>query len=37
MTEDALGEVADSGVGSQDGLAGFQQYTEISSVAYPAN
>lgn len=25
-----------SGVGRQNGLAGFHQYTEIKSVAYPA-
>ena len=26
----------DSGVGRQNGTAGFDQYTEIKSVAYPA-
>jgi acyl-CoA reductase-like NAD-dependent aldehyde dehydrogenase len=26
-----------SGVGRQNGLAGFDQYTEIKSIAYPAN
>ena len=31
-----FGGYKDSGVGRQNGLAGFQQYTEIKSVAYPA-
>ena len=26
-----------SGVGRQNGIAGFDQYTEVKSVAYPAN
>ena len=25
------------GVGRQNGIAGFEQYTEIKSVAYPAS
>jgi aldehyde dehydrogenase (NAD+) len=31
-----FGGYKDSGVGRQNGLAGFGQYTEIKSVAYPA-
>ncbi|MHC9295689.1 aldehyde dehydrogenase family protein [Mycobacterium sp. LTG2003] len=31
-----FGGYKDSGVGRQNGIAGFQQYTEIKSVAYPA-
>ncbi|MGV0815049.1 aldehyde dehydrogenase family protein [Mycolicibacterium boenickei] len=31
-----FGGYKDSGVGRQNGLAGFEQYTEIKSVAYPA-
>jgi aldehyde dehydrogenase (NAD+) len=31
-----FGGYKDSGVGRQNGLAGFSQYTEIKSVAYPA-
>ena len=32
-----FGGYKDSGVGRQNGLAGFSQYTEIKSVAYPAD
>src|SRR6185437_8536641 len=32
-----FGGYKDSGVGRQNGIAGFHQYTEIKSVAYPAN
>ena len=31
-----FGGYKDSGVGRQNGTAGFSQYTEIKSVAYPA-
>lgn len=31
-----FGGYKDSGVGRQNGLAGFSQYTEVKSVAYPA-
>lgn len=31
-----FGGYKDSGVGRQNGLAGFTQYTEVKSVAYPA-
>lgn len=31
-----FGGYKDSGVGRQNGIAGFHQYTEIKSVAYPA-
>lgn len=31
-----FGGYKDSGVGRQNGLAGFHQYTEVKSVAYPA-
>ncbi len=31
-----FGGYKDSGVGRQNGIAGFEQYTEIKSVAYPA-
>ena len=31
-----FGGYKDSGVGRQNGVAGFDQYTEIKSVAYPA-
>ena len=32
-----FGGYKDSGVGRQNGVAGFSQYTEIKSVAYPAD
>jgi acyl-CoA reductase-like NAD-dependent aldehyde dehydrogenase len=32
-----FGGYKDSGVGRQNGVAGFDQYTEIKSVAYPAD
>jgi aldehyde dehydrogenase (NAD+) len=32
-----FGGYKDSGVGRQNGLCGFDQYTEVKSVAYPAN
>ena len=31
-----FGGYKESGVGRQNGVAGFDQYTEIKSVAYPA-
>ena len=31
-----FGGYKDSGVGRQNGIAGFDQYTEVKSVAYPA-
>src|SRR5215212_1128918 len=31
-----FGGYKDSGIGRQNGLAGFSQYTEVKSVAYPA-
>ncbi|MGZ8800522.1 MAG: aldehyde dehydrogenase family protein, partial [Aeromicrobium sp.] len=31
-----FGGYKDSGVGRQNGIAGFSQYTEVKSVAYPA-
>ena len=31
-----FGGYKDSGVGRQNGVAGFDQYTEVKSVAYPA-
>jgi acyl-CoA reductase-like NAD-dependent aldehyde dehydrogenase len=31
-----FGGYKDSGVGRQNGLVGFSQYTEVKSVAYPA-
>ena len=31
-----FGGYKDSGVGSQNGICGFDQYTEVKSVAYPA-
>jgi aldehyde dehydrogenase (NAD+) len=30
-----FGGYKDSGVGRQNGVAGFDQYTEIKSVGYP--
>jgi acyl-CoA reductase-like NAD-dependent aldehyde dehydrogenase len=32
-----FGGYKDSGVGRQNGLVGFSQYTEVKSVAYPAD
>jgi acyl-CoA reductase-like NAD-dependent aldehyde dehydrogenase len=32
-----FGGYKESGVGRQNGVAGFDQYTEIKSVAYPAS
>ena len=32
-----FGGYKDSGVGRQNGLEGFSQYTEVKSVAYPAD
>ena len=32
-----FGGYKDSGVGRQNGIAGFDQYTEVKSVAYPAD
>ena len=32
-----FGGYKDSGVGRQNGIAGFSQYTEVKSVAYPAD
>ena len=31
-----FGGYKDSGVGRQNGICGFDQYTEVKSVAYPA-
>ena len=31
-----FGGYKDSGVGRQNGVAGFDQYTELKSVGYPA-
>jgi acyl-CoA reductase-like NAD-dependent aldehyde dehydrogenase len=31
-----FGGYKDSGVGRQNGITGFDQYTEVKSVAYPA-
>ena len=33
---DVLRGFKDSGVGRQNGLAGFEQYLEVKSVAWPA-
>ena len=32
-----FGGYKNSGVGRQNGVAGFDQYTEVKSVGYPAN
>jgi aldehyde dehydrogenase (NAD+) len=36
MADTPFGGFKESGVGRQNGIAGFGQYTEVKSVAYPA-